>query len=95
MEFLVIRLGKDSVSDIKKLDSIKNGLEQPFSFSSNANKLKRRSLPHSRIISVYIVLFILALITTKELRQLGLRELGQSQNLKRWMAGMIFSRNVS
>ncbi len=42
MEFLVIRLGKDSVSDIKKLDSIKNGLEQPFSFFFKCKQVEEK-----------------------------------------------------
>lgn len=44
MEFLVIRLGKDSVSDIKKLDSIKNGLEQPFSFFFKCKQVEEKIL---------------------------------------------------
>ncbi|MGY0527366.1 DUF262 domain-containing protein [Escherichia coli] len=42
MEFLVIRLGKDSVSDIKNLDSIKNGLEQPFSFFFKCKQVEEK-----------------------------------------------------
>ncbi|EMR7681221.1 DUF262 domain-containing protein [Yersinia enterocolitica] len=59
MKFLVIRLGKDSVSDIIALDNIKNGLDTPFSFLFKCKQIEEKiitSLTHNESIYCFIYL---------------------------------------
>lgn len=59
MEFLVIRLGKDSVSDIKNLDSMKNGLDQPFSFFFKCKQVEEKIFTLSENnISLYCFIYL-------------------------------------
>lgn len=59
MEFLVIRLGKDSVSDIEKIDSIKSGLEEPFSFLFRCRQVEEKIITSfENNVSIYSFIYL-------------------------------------
>jgi Cdc6-like AAA superfamily ATPase len=47
MEFLVVRLGKDSISDIKRIDSFKDGLNTPFQLLFTCKQVEEAIQPGS------------------------------------------------
>lgn len=59
MKFLVIRLGKDSVDEIEKLDEVKNGLNEPFSFFFKCKQVEEEIISSfSNNVSIYSFIYL-------------------------------------
>ena len=58
MSFVVIRLGKDSVIDIKKIDSIKNGISGNYTFTFNCKQVEESILDDLENEKVYTFIYL-------------------------------------
>lgn len=87
MEFLVIRLGKDSVNDIEKLDDIKYGLEEPFSFLFKCKQIEEKIISSfNKNISIYSFIYLGSDnnkgIPTSWVK--GIRAIAKVENIQGW-----------